>query len=149
MPKPGALFTKIVVVLFLLSPILNAQWVAVARAASKRIQHMRQTDTNGSGFEVATVLLEAKAQNVYATAIAEIKAHPDITITKTDDANLKIEFTRGTQAASLMVTDLGPKASQLVVAALVTPNQAGGAGEVVNGVMKVCDRMKVKCEVQK
>ncbi len=48
----------------------QAQWVMVARAASGRIQRMEQQRTaNDSGYDVASVILEAKADKVYDTAL--------------------------------------------------------------------------------
>jgi hypothetical protein len=130
----------------LFSSVANAQWVMVARAASKRIQKMQQTNSSGGGFEVATVLLEAHADKVYETALAEIKQHPELTVTAASGATRRIDFTSGGDTASMMANSLGPDVTELVVAATAVSNQAN-AWKVVNGILKVCERMKVSCEV--
>jgi hypothetical protein len=50
----------------------EAQWVFVARKALGRIQHMREENQPGGrpGYDFATVILEAPADKVFATALA-------------------------------------------------------------------------------
>ena len=61
----------IAILVVLASPMLEAQWVMVARAASKRVRTMKQTDENGNGYDIATVLLEAPVEKVFETAILD------------------------------------------------------------------------------
>ena len=84
----------------------QAQWVMVARAVSGRIQRMEQQRTaNDSGYDVASVILEAKADKVYETALSALKAHADkVTVTSTDANKMMVKFTDGKQTASLQVT---------------------------------------------
>jgi hypothetical protein len=71
--------------LLLAATSASAQWVMVARAVSGRVQQMSHKPANGPGYDVATVVLEAKADKVYATALRSLKAHPGLTVTKSDD----------------------------------------------------------------
>jgi hypothetical protein len=137
----------ITAVVLLAAPVIEAQWVWVARKAAQRIRSMKQTDANGNGFDVATVLLEAPANKVYEAALTNIRQHQDVKITKADAATLSVEFTNGKQSASLVATSLGPKATDLLVAVTVSSDPAGASWHVVDGVMKVCAQMNVECSL--
>ena len=133
--------------LLLVATSASAQWVMVARAVSGRVQQMSHKPANGPGYDVATVVLEAKADKVYTTALSSLKAHPGITVTKNNDQQRKIEFTNGQQYASLQATPLGDKITQLVIASTLTSSEPSATSHVVNGVMKVCGELKVECTV--
>jgi hypothetical protein len=133
--------------LLLVATSASAQWVMVARAVSGRVQQMSHKPANGPGYDVATVVLEAKADKVYTTALSSLKAHPGITVTKNNDQQRKIEFTNGQQYASLQATPLGDKITQLVIASTLTSSEPSATSLVVQGVMKVCGELKVECKV--
>jgi hypothetical protein len=133
--------------LMLIATSASAQWVMVARAVSGRVQQMSHKPANGTGYDVATVVLEAKADKVYATALSSLKTHPGITITKNNDQQRKIEFTNGQQYASLQATPLGEKITQLVIASTLTASEPSATSLVVQGVLKVCGDLKVECKV--
>ncbi len=133
----------------LLGATAQAQWVMVAKAVSGRVQQMTHKPSNGGdGFDVATVVLEAPADKVYSTALAALKSHEGITVTSSDDHSRKIEFTNGTQVASLQAQSLGEKISQLVIASTLTPTGPTATSLVLQGVLKVCSDMKVECSVE-
>jgi hypothetical protein len=133
--------------LLLVATSASAQWVMVARAVSGRVQQMSHKPANGPGYDVATVVLEAKADKVYTTALSSLKAHPGITVTKNNDQQRKIEFTNGQQYASLQATSLGDKITQLVIASTLTSSEPSATSLVVQGVMKVCGELKVECKL--
>ena len=133
--------------LLLVATSASAQWVMVARAVSGRVQQMSHKPANGPGYDVATVVLEAKADKVYSTALSSLKMHPGITVTKNNDQQRKIEFTNGQQYASLQATPLGDKITQLVIASTLTSSEPSATSLVVQGVMKVCGELKVECKV--
>ena len=137
----------ITTIVLLAAPALEAQWVMVARKASQRIRNVKQTDANGNGFDVATVLLEAPAEKVYEAALANVRQHGDLKVTRMDAASLILEFTNGRQSASMVATSLGPRATDLLVAVTVPSDPAGTTWQVVDGVMKVCARMNVECRI--
>src|SRR6516225_11252786 len=102
----NALISRLVsvtIVLLLTAIMSYAQWVAVARAVSGRIQQMQQKSEDGKGgYDVATVVIEAPAQKVYETALQRIQAHSDkVKIIKKDDKKREVAFTNGIQTASL------------------------------------------------
>lgn len=124
----------------------QAQWVMVARAVSGRIQQMSNQSSNGSGYDVATVVLMANADKVYETALNSLKTnHPEITINSADAKKREIKFSKGTQVASLQATSLGDKITQLVVASNLTGTQPDTTSVVVEGVLRVCKQMNVVC----
>ena len=124
----------------------QAQWVMVARAVSGRVQQMTNKSSNGTGYDVATVVLMAPADKVYNTALTMLKTnHPDIKINSNDDKKHEIKFSKGEQVASMQATALGKDLTQLVIASNLTPTQGDATPLVVDGVMKVCKQMNVVC----
>ena len=91
----------------------QGQWVMVVRAVAGRIERMTNKPPRGSGYDVATVVLEANASKVYQTALQTMEARSDITITSKDARKLEIKFSKGDQVASLQATPLGDNVSQL------------------------------------
>jgi len=126
---------------------VQAQWVMVARAVAGRVEQMSDRSKDGSGFDVATVVLEANADKVYQTAIKNLSARTDVTVTKQDAKKRMVQFTKGQQVASLQATPLGDKITQLVVASNLPP-QMGSNSTVVDGVLKVCKEMNVECTLE-
>ena len=122
----------------------EAQWVMVARAVSGRIERMTNKSGNGAGYDVATVVLMANADKVYQTALKSIQAHNDVTINSSDAKTREIKFSKGDQIASMQATPLGDKLTQLVVASNLV-GAPDATSIVVQGVMKVCDEMKIVC----
>ena len=141
-----AVLVAAAVVLILSAKTANAQWVMVARAVSGQIQQMSHKGQNGSGgYDVATVMLEANADKVYSTALASLKAHEGIKVTKSDAKKRLIEFTNGTQYASLQAIPFADKLSQLIIASTLNEAQPDATSLVLQGVLKVCKKMNVKC----
>ena len=139
--------TCIVAVLMMSTVSPQAQWVMVARAVAGRVERMTGRSNDGSGFDVATVVLEANAEKVYETAIKSLSARPDVKITKQDAKKRMVQFTKGAQVASLQATPLGDKITQLVIASNLTP-APGTNSLVVEGVLKVCKEMNVDCTLE-
>ena len=139
--------TCIVAVLMMSTVSSQAQWVMVARAVAGRVERMTDRSNDGSGFDVATVVLEANAEKVYETAIKSLSERPDVKITKQDAKKRMVQFTKGAQVASLQATPLGDKITQLVIASNLTP-APGTNSLVVEGVLKVCKEMNVDCTLE-
>ncbi len=133
--------------LFMNAISVQAQWVMVARAVAGRVQQMSDRSKDGSGFDVATVVLEANADKVYQTAIKNLSARTDLKITKQDEKKRTVQFTNGQQVASLQATPLGDKITQLVIASNLMP-APGTNSMVVDGVLKVCKEMNVECTLE-
>lgn len=58
----------------------HAQWVMVASAVRGRIERMTNKSQQGVGYDVATVVLEAKAAKVYQTALQVLGERSDLVI---------------------------------------------------------------------
>ena len=123
----------------------QAQWVMVARAVAGRIERMTNKPSTGSGYDVATVVLEANDSKVYQTALQTLEARLDITVTGKDAQKREIKFSKGDQVASLQATSLGDNVCQLVVASSLNDASDDGTSTVVQGIMKVCGQMNVVC----
>jgi len=125
----------------------QAQWVMAARAVAGRVQQMRDRSQDGSGFDVATVVLGADVDKVYQTAIKNLSARTDLKITMQDARKRVVQFTNGPQVASLQATPLGEKITQLVIASNLAP-PPDATSLVVEGVLKVCKEMNVQCTLE-
>ena len=128
----------------------QAQWVAVARAVSGRIQRMEQKSADGNGgYDVATVVIEAPAQKVYETAVQRIKAHASqVKLLEQNPRQRIVAFTNGGQTASLQANPLGDKLTQLVVASTLDPAGSSATSLVVKSIQSVCAELKVECTLQ-
>ena len=140
----------VVIFVLLMAIASQAQWVAVARAVSGRIRRMEQQSANGQGgYDVATVVIEANAKNVYETALQRLKAHADeFKVIREDARTRTVAFTNGQQTASLQANMLGDKLTQLVVASTLDPDQKSATPLVVKSIQQVCTELKVECTLQ-
>ncbi len=140
----------ILVAALLLAASAQAQWVMVGRAVAGRVQRMTQpASKEGGGYDVATVILEAPAERVYATAIKLLKANPQMKVTKEDTQAGSIEFRKGKLLAGINVSPLAEKTTQLVIASSAAAEaETGGTPLVVERVLAVCSEMKIDCKVQ-
>ena len=58
-------------------------------SGSVSIQQMTNKPSNGAGYDVATVILEANPDKVYETAVNSLQSHAEITITDKNARNEK------------------------------------------------------------
>lgn len=123
----------------------HAQWVMVARAVRGRIERMTNKSKQGSGYDVATVVLEAKAAKVYQTALQVLGERSDLVITSKNADKRQVNFSKGDQIASLQVTPLSDDLSQLTVASSLDGDAGGDTSTVVQGILKVCTKLHVVC----
>jgi|SRR5215469_1997238 len=145
--RKGLIAFAVVAILLSAMPA-EAQWVMVARAVSGRIQQMTNKPSNGAGYDVATVVLEANADKVYETAVSSLQRHTEITITDKNANKREVKFAKGEQVASLQAIPLGDKLTQLVIASNLTDTQPSPTSLVVQGVLKVCTDMQVSCTLE-
>ena len=136
--------------LLLMTVASQAQWVAVARAVSGRIQQMEQKSANGTGgYDVATVVIEANAQKVYETALQRLQAHSaEVKLIDQNARKRIVAFTNGGVTASLQANPLGDKLTQLVVASTLDPAQPNATSLVVKSIQNVCAELKVECTLE-
>ena len=146
--KPSSLRTPTLVVglvCMLASSFADAQWVLLARRAIGRIDEMQQqTPQSGEVMDTATVIIDAPADRDYAVVAHRIRSAPAVTVTRTDDANRSLEFSNGSQIASMRVTVLGDTLAQLLVSA------AGARPSpmplIVDHILAACKELNVECE---
>lgn len=126
----------------------DTPWVMLGRRAIGRIDHMTQSHTNGgAGYELATVVLRADPDKVYATALKAVQASTQVRLTVQDAAQRRLEFTDGKQTAGLKVSGIDGRTTQLLITAVSTAHQPDAASLVLAGVMRVCKDMGVACTV--
>ena len=148
--RPNRQRSAVISFLVLTAVASQAQWVAVAHAVSGRIQQMQQKNANGpGGYDVATVVIEASAQNVYETAVQRLEAHDaQVKVIEQNARKRTVAFTDGTQTASLQANPLGDKLTQLVVASTLDPAGPSATSMVVKSIQQVCTELKVECTLQ-
>jgi hypothetical protein len=124
-------------------------WAMLARRAIGRVEQLSQPPKGDHpGFDVATVILNADAAKVYATAVDMLRKSQLVHIVSEDAAHRTVEFGNGQRSAGITVTDLGTKLSQLMVASTAVPGENSATMRVVDGVLRVCQTMKVSCSVR-
>jgi hypothetical protein len=138
-------------VTLLLSGIASAQWVYLGRKALGKVRQftseMEMKDSQQPGYDVATVLLEARADKVYSTAVTMLQTHKDWRITRKEDKSRTIEFSDGKLSAGLQINRLEDNLCQLLIVSTGTPGKTDTTSLVLNGVLRVCKEMGVHCQV--
>jgi hypothetical protein len=132
-----------------LSGVADAQTVFLARKALGKVRQLT-SEMKGSqqpGYDIATVLLEARANKVYSTAVNILQARKDLRITQKDDKSRSLEFTDGTRVARIQVNSLDEHLSQLLIVSVVTSPKTDTTSFVLNGVLRVCKEMGVHCQL--
>ena len=123
--------------------------IFVARRAIGRVEQMSQQSqqSNGAGYDSATVMLEAPAQKVFATAVNALQRARDkgITVTSVDEQQMVVQFTNGQQVAGMKISALGERLSQMLITSAHTGAQSNAAALVSNSVLRVCQEMNVEC----
>src|SRR3974377_2353182 len=140
----------LMVALFVLPTIssVQAQWVMAAHAVKNRVQQMTQKSDN-EGYDVAMVVLEAAPAAVYDKTIKSLQSHPEITITKNDGKTGRIEIRKGKQVGGFQISPIGEQLTQLVIASSVSEGEEPSPTSlVVDGVLRVCKEVGVKCTVE-
>ena len=143
--------TAVTIALLLTALAAQAQWVAVARAVSGRIQQMQQKSANGQGgYDVATVVIEANAQKVYETAMQRVQAHSGEVKLIAAERHARASWLSPTarKPPACRPTPLGDKLTQLVVASTLDPARPSATSLVVKSIQNVCTELKVECTLQ-
>jgi hypothetical protein len=131
--------------LLTLAPLLaQAQWVMVGRKAMGAIQNVRSEHS-----DVATVLLEAPADKVYAAALRTMDEKEGVRIKGQDDAARTIDFSRGRLIAKMKVGRVDDKVSMITVSSPGTIRKSGDPSAVVDAILRTCHKMGVECHEAK
>lgn len=126
----------------------DAQWVFVARKAAQRIHHMTEGQGEGrSGYDFASVMLEAPADRVFAVALDHAQKNKAVRILSVELNGRRLQVAEGGRTATLNVVELNDQVSQLLIAGMAQPGEGGTASRVVQAVMHICAEMKKTCEL--
>ena len=128
----------------------EAQWVFVARKAIGRIQHMAEAQQQGGrpGYDFATVLLDAPADKVFATALELARKNHSVRVIMQDPGQRRLQIAEGDRTATLNVVPFSDDVSQLLIAGhAASPAEGSTASRVVQAVLRVCKEMGKHCEL--
>jgi len=141
--------TLFLTVFLVLSGIADAQMVFLGRKALGKVRQLtgEMKGSQQPGYDVATVLLEARAEKVYSTAINVMEANKNWTITQRNDQSRSLEFSDGKRTAGVQVSSLDEHLTQLLIVSAVTSPKTDTTSFVLNGVLRVCKEMGVHCQL--
>jgi len=127
----------------------DAQWVFVARKALGRIQHMREESQEAGrpGYDFATVILDAPADKVFATALEMARKNTAVRVLMQDPGQRRLQVAEGDRTATLNVVPFNEDVSQLLIAGQAGPGEDSTASRVVQAVLRVCKEMNKRCEL--
>jgi hypothetical protein len=126
----------------------DAQWVLLARRALGRVEQVTQPPHEQQpGYSVATVLLDARATKVFQTVQDHLRANPAVKEMQANPADKRVVFTDGTRTATITVTALDAKLTQLMIASAVAPGQEPATPMLLDGVLRVCAELHRHCTV--
>lgn len=129
--------------------VAHAQWLLLGRKAVGVVRQMTAEPKAGqsAGYDSATVLLDARASDVYRKAIEIVNASQEYHLTQQNDGALTLEISDGKTLTGLQVNPLEEHLSQLLIVSNATPAQRSGSSLVVNGVLRICREMAIHCEL--
>ena len=124
----------------------NTPWGMIAGRVVGRVKQLSQKPKEGQpGFDVATVILNADAARVYTTTVNMLRKNQTLHIVAEDPGDRTVEFSNGTRSAGITVSDLGTRLSQILVASATKPGEDSATLRIVEGILRVCQAMKVTC----
>lgn len=97
-------------------------------------------------FHTATVEVNAKANDVYRTALLIIEEDPELKLLKKDDEKFVAEAEKGELNATIMATQLDDKKTQLIVTADAGKKETDKA-LALQIITNICDKLGIKYTV--
>lgn len=127
----------------------EAQWVFVARKALGRIHQMTEGQQQGGrpGYDFATVLLDAPADKIFATALDLARKNKQVLVLMQDPAARRMQIAEGDRTATLNVVPFNDEVSQLLIAGHAGPGEGPTSSLIVQAVLRVCKEMRKHCEI--
>jgi hypothetical protein len=127
----------------------DAQWVFVARKALGRIEQMREGQQSGGrpGYDFATVLLDAPADKVYATALELARKNTAVRVVMQDPAQRRFQIAEGDRTATFNIVHFNDEVSQIMIAGHAGSGEGSTTSRVVQAVLRVCKEMGKHCQV--
>jgi|WetSurMetagenome_2_1015567.scaffolds.fasta_scaffold721202_1 hypothetical protein len=139
--KKVVLFYRLALVGFILfiSVPVDAQFVTIAR----KVKSMRT-----SSADIATVIIDAGATNVYRAVIDTLTTDPKFTITQRDNSRSFVEFSRESYIISIQVDSMAVNLSQITVASAAAGRlQMQPTDMAVDAIFRICEKAGVKCTI--
>ena len=140
---------KIALASLIFSETAYAQWIFAARHIEGRINLMTQNDSSGApAVQLATVIINAPASKVYATAVNVASQNPALTITSQDPRSFKLSVSEGTKSASINVVVLSEQTSEIMISATAAPQgQDPSTSVATNTIFKICNQLNKVCKL--
>ncbi len=138
--------SSFVLSLLLLSSTAQAQWVFLGRKAVGKIRTMTQQEATGSpGYSVAEVVVQGKAEKVYATALKTVQ-DSKARLTRQDAKNRQLEFVARDQVFGMRISQVDSKVVHILIASTVQAGKPDATAELVEAIIRLCREMKATCE---
>lgn len=123
-------------------------WSLIAHKALGRIEHMRESqEGTGGSYDFATVLLDAPAEKVFATALDLARKNVAVRIVMQDPGRRRFQVAQGDRTATFNVVPFNEEVSQIMIAGHAGPGEDSTTSRVVQAVMRVCKEMGKHCQV--
>lgn len=129
----------------LVSSVAEAQWVFLGRKALGAVSRLTTQNPDGTSSDVASVLIEARPDNVYATALMLLKDKPRLRITSQDEKARSVEFTDDKRIVAMKAIPMGDSVTQLLISSSGSSRGTENTPVAVDAVLRVCKEMKVAC----
>ena len=97
----------VLITTILFSSVANAQWVFLGKKAVGVVSRLTTQTPDSPGYEVASVLIEARPENVYAAALKILKEKHNLKITYQDDKTRSVEFADDKRIVGMKAIPLG------------------------------------------
>ena len=138
-------------VLLALAGAAQAQAIFLARKAIGRIEQMTQSSPaqdGGAGvsYDVATVIIDAAPDKVFAAAARRIGDNSALRVTRSDAAKRAIDFTKGKQIGGIQVNALSDDVAQLLISTARSGSPEMDAASIVGHVLDICRQLDVVCQ---
>ena len=150
-PRPLLIICVLLATNALLIPCGEAYtpWGLIAGRVIGHVKQLTQKPKQDQpGFDVATVILNADASRVYTTAVSLLRRKQTVHIVAEDPRGRTVQFSNGMRSASITVSDLGTRLSQILVASATRPGETSATLRIVEGILNVCHAMKITCSAQ-
>lgn len=135
----------IVIAVVLFSSLSEAQWVFLGRKAVGAVSRLTTKTPGSPGYDVASVLIEARPEKVYDTALRILKEKHHLKITYMDEKTRTVEFTDDKRIIGMKAIPLGDTVTHLLISSSGSSQGPGTTSTAVDAVFKVCKEMGVAC----
>jgi hypothetical protein len=137
--------TVSLVATILLSSVADAQWVLLGRKAIGVVSRLTTKTQDGVDSDVASVLIEARAEKVYDAAVKILKEKQNLKITYNDDKARSVEFTDGKIIVGMKAIPMAETVTHLLISSSGPSQGSTKASVVLEAVFRVCKETGVKC----